>query len=275
LTAVSREYDAGLAADYWGGPRHDSEDELAAVLSLGEPPAVNRAYDAWETGLLMEEIGFDPGARALDLGTGVGRVAVRVAPRIGRLTAGDLAHGMLVRLRRSAERAGARNIDPIRLRSDRLPFPSDCFSLVLCLGLLEHLPRPIQAATLGEIARVLRRGGKLVLVLNNEASVLLRDRGDNPYRDGSQRESGYYCAVVSEQELLAAAASDFDLAILGSNLFYSLQRHASRRLEPGARGERRLAPFFEHAATWDLALKPVGALARAAADHHLHLLIRR
>ena len=45
------------AAAYWSGPRHETGDELASVLSLGEPPAVNEAYDAWETGLVLELLG--------------------------------------------------------------------------------------------------------------------------------------------------------------------------------------------------------------------------
>ncbi|MGH7682197.1 MAG: hypothetical protein ACRENN_09460, partial [Candidatus Eiseniibacteriota bacterium] len=50
-------YDPSLAAGYWSGTRHEAQDELGAVLSLGEPPAVNRAYDAWETGLVLDALG--------------------------------------------------------------------------------------------------------------------------------------------------------------------------------------------------------------------------
>lgn len=268
-------YDPARAASYWSGPRHEAGDELAAVLSLGEPPAVNEAYDAWETGLLLDAIGERRGELGLDLGAGVGRVTVRVAPRMRRLACGDLAPGMLDRLRRNAARLGVRNVDPARLRSDRLPFREGAFSLVICLGLLEHLPRATQRATLQESARVLRAGGLLALVLNNPESRFLRDSSDNPYRDGLQRESGYYCAVVSEAAVLADAAGAFDREILGSNLFYSLQRHAARALPESSRRDPKLRPFFDRAAAWDRAVRPVGPLPRAAADHHLYLLVRR
>ncbi|HET9251023.1 MAG TPA: class I SAM-dependent methyltransferase [Candidatus Eisenbacteria bacterium] len=274
-TAPAQPYDASRAASYWSGPRHESGDELASVLSLGEPPAVNRAYDAWETGLLLDSLGDVSAERGVDIGAGVGRVSVRVAPRVRRLACVDLAPGMLRRLRANASGAGARNSDPVRARSDRLPFRSGSFGLVLCLGLLEHLPRSVQSATLAEAARVLRPGGVLALVLNNPESRFLTDAGDNPYRDGLQRESGYYCAVVSEPAILAEASAAFEDRVLGSNLFYSLHRHAARALSAEARADARLAPFFERAAAWDLALRPVGPLARAAADHHLHLLVRR
>lgn len=272
-------YDAGRAAGYWSGPRLEAGDELAAVLSLGEPPHVNAAYDAWETGLLLDALaegGVTRGdAVAVDVGAGVGRVTVRVAPLVGRLLAGDLAAGMLGRLRRNAARAGVRSAHAVRLRSDRLPLRDGSASLVLCLGLLEHLPPETRRATLREAARVLRPGGLLALVLNNEESRFLRDPGDNPHRVGSQRENGYYCAVVGDREVLAEAAAEFDVRVLGSNLFYSLHRHAARLLDDAARRDARLAPFFERAAAWDRATRPEGPLARASADHHLHLLTRR
>jgi ubiquinone/menaquinone biosynthesis C-methylase UbiE len=275
VSAPSGAYDARRAAAYWSGPRHDLGDELASVLSLGEPPAVNEAYDAWETGLVLRTLGESEGRIGLDVGAGVGRVALRLAPRLGRIACVDLAPGMLDRLRANATEAGVANADPYRARSDGLPFRSASFDAAVCLGLLEHLPRPVQSATIGEIARVLRPGGLFWLVLNNPESLLLADTADNPYRDGLQRESGYYCSVVSEPALLEEAAAFFRIETLGSNLFYSLQRHAARALPEAARRDRRIAPFFERAAEWDLALRPLGAFARAAADHHLYGLVRR
>lgn len=268
-------YDASRAASYWSGVRHERGDELAAVLSLGEPPAVNEAYDAWESGLLLDALGDISGGRGLDVGAGVGRTAIRVAPRLSRLACGDLANGMLARLKKNAAAASVRNIDPVRLRSDRLPFRSGSFSVLLCLGLLEHLPPPAQRLTLEEAARVLRPGGVLALVMNNAESRFLGDPADNPYRDGLQRESGYYCAVVSERTIVADMAPLFEDRLLGANLFYSLQRHAARSLPEAMRRDPRLRPFFERAAAWDRELRPLGPLARAASDHHLHLLVRR
>jgi SAM-dependent methyltransferase len=276
---VTPDYDAARAADYWGRVRHEGQEELTAVLSLGEPLHVNAAYDAWETGLLEDALGErwggDRAGRGFDLAAGVGRVSVRLAPRVRRLASGDLAAGMLLRLRANASRAGVRNIDPVRLRSDSLPFRDGTFDIAVCLGLLEHLPPEVRRDTMAELRRVLRPGGLLGVVLNNDESTLLRDPGDNPHRVGSQRENGYYCAVITTQALLREAAPSFEDRILGSNLFYSLQRHASRALPDALRRDRRLAPFFDRAATFDRALRPMGLMADQAADHHLHLFVRR
>lgn len=272
-------YDVSRAADYWGGSRHEGADELAAVLSRGEPAHVNAAYDAWEAGVLgdalFEAQGAPESGRGLDLACGVGRISVRLSPRVRRLACGDLAAGMLRRLRQNAASSHVTNLDPLRLRSDRLPFRDGAFTLAVCLGLLEHLPPDVRRATVAELKRVLAPGGVLALVLNNDESRFLQDPADNPHRVASQRENGYYCAVVKQRELLAEAAADFRERMLGSNLFYSLQRHASRALPEEGRRDPRLAPFFKRAALMDRALRPAGAMANAAADHHLHLLVRR
>jgi hypothetical protein len=112
-------------------------------------------------------------------------------------------------------------------------------------------------------------------VLNNDASILLRDPADNPHRVGAQRENGYFCAVVRKDELLDESIGRFEDRAVGSNLFYSMQRHASRALPESSRRDPRLAGFFQRAASWDRALRPIGPMASAAADHHLHLLVRR
>ena len=269
-------YDAKRAAEYWSGARHERGDELAAVLSLGEPDAVNRAYDRWETGLLLESLDGRPAARALDLGAGVGRVAERLAPHVGRLACADLAPGMLDRLRRRLRAAGTADAayDRLRHRADLLPYRDGAFDLVVCLGLLEHLPPDARSATLAGIARVLKPSGRLALVLNNASSRFLGDPKDNPYRVGAQRENGYFCGVVDERSLLAETAAWFTCEPLGSNVFYSLQRHAARWLPDAARASEAAGRFFEAAARWDLALRPRGGAATVAADHHLYLLRR-
>jgi SAM-dependent methyltransferase len=270
-----QDYDPASAASYWSSTRHELGDELGAVLSLGEPRAVNEAYDTWETGLLLRSIEGRMFRRGLDLGTGVGRVAVRVSTRLTRIVAADLAPGMLERARRNARGAGVSNLDVARLRSDRLPFRDASFDIVLCLGLLEHLPPETRRTTLRECGRVLEKGGVLALVLNNAGSVLLRDPSDNPHRVGRQQESGYYCAIVEEGTVLRETAGLFEDRVEGSNLFYSLHRHAARGLADSDRRSGRLRPFFQRAAAYDVTLKPLGPLADKAADHHLHLLVRR
>lgn len=270
-------YDPSRAAAYWSGPRHDRGDELGAVLSLGEPPSVNRAYDAWETGLLLASLGDLESATVLDLGAGVGRVSARLAPRVGRLVCADLAPGMLDRLGRRLDAAAVprARYDRIRHRADALPYRDGSLGAVACLGLLEHLPEEVRDATLREIARVLRAGGHLALVLNNTRSRFLGDPSDNPHRVGVQRENGYFCAVLDEGSLLREAGAWFDATCLGSNVFYSMQRHAARHHTDDVRASGAVGSFLQSASRWDLALRARDGMAAIAADHHLYLLRRR
>ena len=95
-----------------------------------------------------------PGARALDVGCGVGQV-------VGRLTAAKFeAHGVDV---------SQPNVERAKKVSDRcqlydgkkLPFPDDYFASAGALNVLEHVDEP--EAFIRELVRVVEPGGKIVL----------------------------------------------------------------------------------------------------------------
>jgi SAM-dependent methyltransferase len=92
--------------------------------------------------------------RILEVGTGEGEVARRVAARYpgAALAALDLPDHRL-----SANVFGD---------AARLPFPDGAFDLVLAVEVLEHLPDP--AAAVDELARVLRPLGTAVLSVPSE-----------------------------------------------------------------------------------------------------------
>jgi 2-polyprenyl-3-methyl-5-hydroxy-6-metoxy-1,4-benzoquinol methylase len=104
-----------------------------------------------------------PGARALDVGCGVGQVVARLRE------AGFEAHGVDV---------SAPNIERARKFSDRcqlydgrrLPFPDGHFASVGALNVLEHVEEPEDF--LRELARVVEPGGRLVVSSPNFLRVL-------------------------------------------------------------------------------------------------------
>lgn len=57
-------------------------------------------------------------------------------------------------------------------RADQLPFPGECFDIVLCRDVLHHLAE--QEATLKEISRVCRPGGKIVIIEPNGRNFIVR-----------------------------------------------------------------------------------------------------
>lgn len=107
-----------------------------------------------------------PGERVLDVGCGTGVLTMLAAEAVG--TSGkamgiDPAPKMILRARKnaSAERSSAE----FRLAViEDLPFEDNSFDCVLSSLMLHHLPPDLKPLGLGEVKRVLRPGGRLVLV---------------------------------------------------------------------------------------------------------------
>ena len=104
-----------------------------------------------------------PAQQVLDLGTGTGSVAVKVASAImpgGTVTALDISPEMLGLARQRGASMGRSNITFLEGRAEEIPTPSGQFDAVLAsLSLMYVIDR---SAVAREIARVLRPGGRLV-----------------------------------------------------------------------------------------------------------------
>ncbi len=101
-----------------------------------------------------------PGLRLLDVSCGIGRL-VDIAAKQGLKAVGlDLSRTAVTVARSNGGRG-----DLVVGDAERLPFPDDCFDRVINLGSLEHYQNPDRGAA--EMARVLRPGGKAVVLLPN------------------------------------------------------------------------------------------------------------
>jgi SAM-dependent methyltransferase len=106
----------------------------------------------------VDSLGPLAGRRILDLGCGKGRFA-RALCRNGASVVGlDLSAAMLDE---------ATGIERVRASARRLPFGPASFDGVLAVEVFEHLARPSLDLVCGEIRRVLRPGGKLVIIDKN------------------------------------------------------------------------------------------------------------
>jgi ubiquinone/menaquinone biosynthesis C-methylase UbiE len=106
------------------------------------------------------------GEAVLDVGCGTGTLALHARRLVGPagLVAGiDAAHEMVARARRKAASAGL-SVHFELASADSLPFPDASFDVVMCTVTLHHLPRWMRAATLREMRRVLKPGGRVLLV---------------------------------------------------------------------------------------------------------------
>src|SRR5262249_10824343 len=98
---------------------------------------------------------------ALDVGCGTGFLAFELAARGHRVTGLDFAPAMIAEARRKAAAIGLA-VTLEEAAAERLPFAAACFDLVISRHLLWTLPHP--EAAIGEWIRVLRPGGRLVVV---------------------------------------------------------------------------------------------------------------
>lgn len=118
---------------------------------------------------LLRERKFDlRGAKQiLDVGSGAGQIAkhlLKYADADAHLTCFDLSHEMLRRARQRL-RSGRPNFVVADLA--HLPFPDQSFDCVTCGYVLEHLPDP--RIGLGELARVLRPGARMLLLTTEDS----------------------------------------------------------------------------------------------------------
>lgn len=112
-------------------------------------------------GFAAELAGIAPdGAAVLDVGTGPGVLLVELARRRTdlHLTGVDLSADMVAAAQRNLRSTGGRATARVGDVTD-LPFPDESFDLIVSSLSLHHWDDPAAAA--GELARVLRPGGRL------------------------------------------------------------------------------------------------------------------
>lgn len=139
---MQRQFGAHAEA-YVHSPVHAQGESLYRLIALADP---------------------QPGWLALDVATGGGHTALAMAERGAAVIALDLTAAMLRAARDHAQRRGANGLFWLQADGARLPLRSAGFDLVTCRIALHHFSDP--AAALAEWVRVLKPGGRLVLVDN-------------------------------------------------------------------------------------------------------------
>jgi demethylmenaquinone methyltransferase/2-methoxy-6-polyprenyl-1,4-benzoquinol methylase len=90
----------------------------------------------------------------LDAGGGTGRVAAALRPYVHEVVVVDSSSGMLAQARR-------KELTSVVAPTERLPFADASFERIIMVDTLHHVAH--QGETVGELWRVLRPGGRLVI----------------------------------------------------------------------------------------------------------------
>lgn len=148
-------------ADYWRdvAEAHAGADPLGAVCWDGAPPWFNRFFAATQRRALERAMAATFGdaqrtGRALDIGCGTGRWTRWLGRWWSDATGCDLSAAML--------RAGGG--PRVRADATALPFAPAAFDMALSVTVLQHLPADAQERAVAEVARVVRPGGRAVLL---------------------------------------------------------------------------------------------------------------
>jgi demethylmenaquinone methyltransferase/2-methoxy-6-polyprenyl-1,4-benzoquinol methylase len=117
-------------------------------------PIYDRLMGAPDVARLALHLRLPPRGWLLDLGGGTGRVSSRLRGRFDRAVVCDPSGRMLAKARQ-------KRLDGVCARAEVLPFPDAAFDRVLVVDALHHFADPPSA--MGEIARVLKPGGRVVI----------------------------------------------------------------------------------------------------------------
>jgi ArsR family transcriptional regulator len=150
LDQVKRAH-ADRAAAYFARNAH-AWDEIRSM----------QVADAAVEAAILEAVGPNPFDAFLDLGTGTGRLIELLDGRWARALGVDLSHDMLAVARAHLDRAGISNVQVRQGDIYALNLPRDSFDVVTIHQVLHYLDDPAKA--IREAARVLRPGGRLIVV---------------------------------------------------------------------------------------------------------------
>jgi SAM-dependent methyltransferase len=129
-------------------------DTVSRIVSLGQ-------WHDWQR-VALRHLNAPPGAPVLELAHGTGKFLIDLRAAGYQTFSIDVSHAMGQIARRKLHRWGYRP-RLVRARAQALPFPDGRFAAVVSTFPTEFILEP---ATLGEVQRALRPGGRLVVVFN-------------------------------------------------------------------------------------------------------------
>jgi len=132
-------------------------DKIAGVYDIAES-FNGRAYRAMIEGVRQV---VPKGARVLDCAAGTGALTAAAAEKAESVLCTDMSLPMLEQTRKKCARAGLKNVSFAKRDIMRLDDEDGTYDVVIAGNVLHLLPDP--TAAVRELARVTKKGGKLIL----------------------------------------------------------------------------------------------------------------
>ena len=115
----------------------------------------------------LDKAGIQPQDRVLEVAVGPGVTLTEILKMVGRTTVVygvDLSPKMLEKARRRVSAAGYANLDLREADARQLPFPDETFDVLYNSYMLDLIPLEDLPVVLSEFRRVLKPGGRVVIV---------------------------------------------------------------------------------------------------------------
>lgn len=215
---------------------------------------IRRVYDLWSSGYdwvagpfersattaALEKAALQPHEAVLEVAVGTGRALLDIAHRVGpeSVVCGvDISPKMLAKTRRRLDRAGFTKVTLFEANARQLPFPDKTFDCVFNGYMLDLIRLADLPIVLGEFFRVLKPGGRLVLVNFSKASSDTRTWWERLYQAFPRSWVAYLlggCRPVVVQPLVEKAGFVRVEREFWSSLFLPTEIVTARKGDHGA-----------------------------------------